>query len=226
MDSQLYQSLYNTLPAEVIQAQHNEDKRRLSFADGVITPLAQAGITAGVLTLPIVSAAWSFHWPGNVGQWAVLTFTFTLALSWALLLRRWVSSTTPIWERLTGRDLNNDGWIGEPDEEPQPQPIRVQVSAADGKSSTFATFNLSPHKLAELAGGILTGRPFSESEWSGGGRPFTRAEFRELRAELLKRGLLLPAGDEARQGFRFSPAGRAVLRHFADQHSPTGGASA
>jgi hypothetical protein len=75
-------------------------------------------------------------------------------------------------------------------------------------------------QLGKLAAGVLSGRPFSESEWCGSGasRPYSQRGFRELRAVLLDRGLCCWRNpDVPTLGVVLTAVGRAVFRGIAEQ---------
>jgi hypothetical protein len=79
--------------------------------------------------------------------------------------------------------------------------------------------------MEELAVGILLQhRTFTHREWTGSAAPFSDAEFRDLRRELVKRELIrLTSDKDPRQGFKLTLAGRKMLEQFLpDAPSPTG----
>ena len=99
--------------------------------------------------------------------------------------------------------------------------VEVEVSKPDSKQMTFLDLPGDRQQLGQLASGVLAGRSFSEGEWSGGGRPYSRSEFRELRGELLERGLLTWRNHDApAQGVQLTAPGRAVFRRLAGDARP------
>jgi hypothetical protein len=64
-------------------------------------------------------------------------------------------------------------------------------------------------------GMLNDGRTFSEKEWCGAGRPFSVNGFRELRSEMIRRGLLARKSEkDHRQGYELTEDGKAVLGQF------------
>lgn len=82
---------------------------------------------------------------------------------------------------------------------------------------SFLDVPLSVDALVELARGLEIGRPFSESEWTGAGRPFSKSDFRQLRSRLLEARLLeWRHPDYPAQGVQMTPIGRAVFGRISD----------
>jgi hypothetical protein len=94
--------------------------------------------------------------------------------------------------------------------------VRVEISEPDARRMAFLNLPGTPEQLTTLARGLLLGRPFSEAEWSGGGRPYTRAEFRELRAQLIERGVCRWRDGGPSQGVEMTRAGVAVMERIAE----------
>jgi len=100
----------------------------------------------------------------------------------------------------------------------QTSPV-VQVEVHQPEKGRWAWLDLpgGPEQLEQLARGLASGRTLSESEWSGRGRLYTRAEFRELRGELLERGLAVWRSPGApTQGVELSAVGRQVMSRIAE----------
>lgn len=169
-----------------------------------------AGIAAGVLAavLPVDFSPWA----AGVVVWAVTTF-----VSWLSYRGHWQA----LLEKALGVDLNGDGQIGEPAEpEPTPQPLRVELYQDGGRQGDFIDLPYRD-RLPALASGLLAGRQFSQTAWTGGGQLFSRAEFEELRGELLRRGLARWKNENApAQGLEVTPAGRAILKRIASTPTP------
>jgi hypothetical protein len=98
-----------------------------------------------------------------------------------------------------------------------PQVLTVEVFDPVRKHVALLDLPGGPDALAELAHGLLAGRTFSEADWTGQGRPFTRATFRDLRGQLLERGLLCwrRPGSPA-QGVVLTTVGRHVFARLAE----------
>jgi hypothetical protein len=138
---------------------------------------------------------------------------FVLVGGWMLLQRRWLSLTA--LERALGVDLNNDKVIGEA----EPRTVRVQLE--DVKENGHYHVDIvdlpgSPKKLQLFAEGLLNGAPCSEKQWAGKGLLFGTQEFRTLKSEMQRRGLLAYVNPrEPRQGLELTKAGRAVMKRLA-----------
>jgi hypothetical protein len=73
-------------------------------------------------------------------------------------------------------------------------------------------------QLEALARGLLAGASLSEAQWTGGNGVFTRSQFSQLRAELIKRGLAAWNNSHTTaRGAALTPAGRAIMRTFAGE---------
>lgn len=182
---------------------------------GAWLPLAQSlisGILAGAVVLA-VGIAW--HWPR---PWVAAFVVGTVAMLWF-----WIRSASH-WTRLTRSGDNPDPVLI-----PQPQPaevVRVELAevSSNGHLRGMELIDLpaSHSQLSELASGILNDdQSLAERVWVGPRRPFTPKEFRELRAEMVRRGLLITLEGDPRQGFILTVAGRHVLAGFLSP-SPTG----
>ena len=189
-----------------------------SLRDGVLVPILQALATgilsglalAGVLWLAGVESAW---------RWSLALIPVVWLVMWLASLSHWRASL----ERLLNRDLNNDGVIGEQPvriiEQPSPE-VRVILERDNGRETDFIDLPAQPEQLRQLADGLLSGRQFALSAWSGTGAPFSRSEFERLRDELIKRGLARWRNANAQaQGAELTLPGRAVLRRFASDAS-------
>jgi len=174
-----------------------------------------AGIAAGVVCAVI---GFDFSaWAGGAVVGVLVTFG-----SWLTFRGHWQA----VIERALGVDFNGDGIIGEPQAPtlPEPAPLRIELLQDNGARGDFIDLPYR-EKLPELASGLLSGRQFSQTVWTGGGRLFSRAEFENVRGEMIRRGLARWKNPAApAQGAELTPAGRAVLRKLAgrDSPSPTG----
>jgi hypothetical protein len=191
---------------------------------GAWLPFLQSSLT-GVITSTVVvviayalRARFPWSWGGALG-------VIAWALTWYQLQKHWFSLTA--LEQVTGLDINRDGVIGDPDQVPESRIIHVRMDETT-KAGHFhqVRFDLpaSSTQMQELAIGVLQeGRPFTHREWTGAGAPFSDAEFRALRNEMIRRELMAPAsGKDARQGYVMTDAGRQVLESFLpDAPSPT-----
>lgn len=181
---------------------------------GCLLPVAQSGVTFALLALLTYAAA---RWQGwsSPGWLALVVGAAGALLVWTsgvLVWRRDVYGEEPVYRA--------------PVPVQNAQSVRVELAENNGARLNLIDLPASAEQLAALASGLLTGASLSESTWAGGRGLFTRAEFSQLRAELLRRGLARwnSPGTPAR-GAALTPAGRAVMREFAmltdGQPSPT-----
>jgi len=95
--------------------------------------------------------------------------------------------------------------------------VQVEVSEPEQGRWRFLDLPGGPEELEQLARGLMLGRSLAEAEWVGAGRPYTRSQFRELRGQLLERGLLVWRNPSApSQGVELNAAGRAVFGRIAE----------
>ncbi len=177
----------------------------IPLLQSVITGIL-AGIAAGVL-VGVLRVGFS-AWAAGFSTWALVTLG-----AWLSFRGRW----QVVIERALGVDLNHDGVIGEPELPPQPEPqsLRVELLQEGGRRGDWIDLPF-PDKLPALAAGLLEGRQFTQTVWTGGGRLYSRAEFEAVRGEMLRRGLARWKNPQApAQGAELTPAGRAVLRKLA-----------
>jgi hypothetical protein len=189
---------------------------------GALLPFIQAGMT-GIITCLVIAIVFSslrfkspWSWGGTIGAIA-------WGLTWLSLQRHWFSLTS--LEQITGLDLNKDGSIGKPPENNAHIPDRfVQVRLSDSPSNGnlhIVNFSLpaSAEQMNKFAEGLHSGTTLSERNWTGPGRPFSIEQFRRLRIELQKRGLVTPNSDkDGRQGFILTESGEAFILEYL---SPT-----
>jgi len=202
--------------AAVRAAPVEQPVERLSTLESdVYVPALQALLLAVVWGLAAVVVAAVVVIISGLAWWfaaAVFVVVVVVVLAWqataGVQLRREL-----LWrqEVLEGVDLDDDGVVG--------PPMRVEVT--EGRQVRFVDFGVDEERVAQLARGVLAGRPFSEGEWSGRGAPFSLREFRRLRGELIERGLAAWVNERAHsQGVVLTAAGRAVFRRIAN--SPSG----
>lgn len=175
--------------------------------------LLQSVATALIVGLVVwavgLAAGWLDAWkPALVGG------MLGLGGWWMFSLRRWT--------RLT--DGGMDGGKPRPDEYDgedagTPRVVRIQIDkvTAEGGYQQYKMYDLpaTEEQMGRLAEGLERGLPFTEREWAGAGRPFSSAEFRELRGELIKRELIrLRSEKDPRQGFELTEEGRQVFGEF------------
>lgn len=174
---------------------------------GCLLPVGQCGVTFVLLALLTYGAA---RWQGwNSPGWiALVTGAAGALLVWASGVLAWRRDVYGVEEP----------YHPTPSPALQVQNVRVELAQETDGARRLNLIDLpaSADQLAALAHGLLTGASLSESTWTGGRGLFTRAEFSQLRAELLRRKLAAwnSPGTPAR-GASLTPSGRAVMRQFA-----------
>jgi hypothetical protein len=174
---------------------------------GVVVPALQALVTGLFTGL----AAWPLGLLNNWEQAGLIALVIgagVALLTWTIAARHWQR----VLELREGIDLQPDPLPGA-----EPESItRVTMVNQEGTSGEFLDLPCNQDQLITLAAGLLRGQSFSLGSWTGRGRPFSRADFGRLRAELLARGALEWRNPRApAQGLALSSPGRAMMRHFA-----------
>jgi hypothetical protein len=185
---------------------------------GALLPLTQTIITAAVFGVVSLVLLWLAD-VRHPEKYALAIACISLAVSWWKSYRHWFDLTTI--EHILNTDLDGDGQIG--NAEPEYVHIRLsEVTPDKHYRSNDIDLPISEEKLSTLAAGLLMGRPFSEREWAGTGKPFSSPEFRNLRAEMIKRGLVELANEkDTRQGYVLTHAGKSIMEHYSPYSSPS-----
>lgn len=182
---------------------------------GWLLPLLQAA-TTGLLTGAAAHALASlFSWQQSPG------FAFGLSVAALAWLRYRPGNTVtaddaswPTWQNFFPTQQNT--------EPAQAQTVRVEVIEEQGRKGQYIDLPATAGQLQRLAAAVLRGASLSEGQWTGAGAPFSRAEYRQLREELIRRGLASWRNPHApAQGFELTAAGRAVMRRLADLQTTT-----
>lgn len=185
------------------------------MVDGVIVPVLKSmffGFTSGILAgllcwaLALNLSPWL--------AWAIVWFGVT-ALSF------WRYSERAQWmiERITGADLNGDGFVGIPQPELPAPHLRVDLIENGGKIGEAGAFIDLPYpeRLPEFAQSVLRSQTFAQSLFVGTGRLFTRGEYDTLIDALITAGLARWKNtDHHNQGIDLTYAGKSVLKKIAE----------
>lgn len=141
------------------------------------------------------------------------------ALTWLILLVRFL--------RLC--EASAYGWA-EPEAQPETtvtkhvETVRIELIQEAGRHVQIVDLPIDNDRLCILADGLAAGGSMSEAIWTGAGQPFTRAEFRQLRDEFIKRGWAAwRRPDSPAQGVILTKAGMAVMRHLSGQAATRSG---
>lgn len=185
-----------------------------SIQAGVVIPALQAGISAGLAALAVGAAGRMLE----LQSWkdgAIMAAGAAGAGVWIWQLQAWTDHLRQEVRWLTGDQAAEPMPMAAP--EPIPAaPFKVHLTHDDNRTIEIIDLPTTPEKLAQLARAVLDGGTFSEAQWTGSGAPFTRAEFGQLRTELIRRHLLAWAapGTPAR-GVVLTRPGQAAFRYFA-----------
>lgn len=201
------------LPPTVLPSGHAERQYLHTTQAGVKVPLAQTFAT-GLIVYVVAQIFMLLLDVLDGWKWALAFGALALLTSWFISYRHWFGLTRV--EEWTGWDINGDGSIGEP--ETHVVRIEMQRIEENGHLNVTKRFDLplSEDELVSLARGLMTGVPFSEREWTGSGKLLSLSRFRELRSEMIRRGLLdLANGKDARQGYALTADGEAIMRDYA-----------
>lgn len=182
--------------------------REPTVASDVAVPALQAVFSAFLVAV-IVGLAWVI-WDFPEPKVAMfISGGLTLILWWFLGL---ALSRSTMWtvERIIGDD-----------EEPEPLTPSLRVEIAEDDNHWRVGRMPIPDGIDLVARGVLRGRPLSEKEWTGSGKPLSQRQFRAIRDEMMECGLARWKNPgEPRQGAELTPAGRAVMRKLAQGKAP------
>jgi hypothetical protein len=193
--------------------QHVPDRQFLhTRTAGFDVMLLQSLATGLMLFAGVLVIGFTFGWMDPLKYATVSGVAGTIGW-WLFSIKRWTSLTAADAPQVQVRSVDHDG------DPSTPRIVRVQIDKVEeGGVKQWKMFDLpaTDEQMAELAAGLLKhGRPFSEREWAGNGRPFSSNEFRDLRSELIKRGLIaLKSEKDTRQGYGLTDEGKAVFEQF------------
>ncbi len=158
----------------------------------VLVPLFQAVITGVFVAAAATVASWYLATRNITINLYIFAGSFILvaAFVWVKLL---ADHNRLLWhvERLTGRDFDGDGYIGEPPErEPDQVVVVVRRPQKEGENVEFLHYGVHRAALEKFARAALRGESLAVNRWTGSGAPFSRGEYENLRAALKSDGLL------------------------------------
>jgi hypothetical protein len=175
----------------------------------VNVPIKQVIVTTVFVAIAILTISFMFDArdPFTV---ALYSLGITPLVMWLFLQRRWLHLTA---ERILNIDIPG----GEAQKPTEARTVKIQIEQVkDGHyQSSIIDLPCTDDQLEALAVGLKSGRKFSEKEWAGPGRPFSIDGFRELKAVMLKRNLIVQKNEkDARQGFIPTDAGQALIEQY------------
>lgn len=167
------------------------------------------GLTSGTAVASLAGlAAWPPGWTWL--QTAGASWTIIQAITWILLLRRWASFASPTSQPAFDTPESDPATIHEP------KTIRLEIITNAGRTTQYMDLPITEAQLTAIAQGLTHGIHFTEAAWTGKGKLLSRSQFRQIRDELVKRQLLVPASlKDHRQGYVLNRAGSELIRQFA-----------
>jgi len=177
----------------------------LTLTVGVVLPLLQAAVSG--LLIGILSGVLIYLYGGALSL-AVIIALSSSCIAWLVGMRWWRSAVTPPVESVPVQTST---------EIIEPQSVRVELLSDGKRKSQYIDLPVNAQRLRVLARGLMDGANFTEAEWCGSDGEFTRAEFAKLRAEMLRRGLLIPnSPHSSARGFSLTRGGKAAMEYFAE----------
>lgn len=171
----------------------------------VIIPLMQAGVS-GLLLCSSILALWTLaENPISKLTLGFTVLTVAMTITWINLILRW---SRFVWEveDVTGKDLNQDGRIG------ASETIKLEIHHKPSDRIQFMNLPMNKAQMQKLFIGLQQGLPFSENVWSGGGKPFTRDEFRGVRDVMVAKGWVRYRDERARNlGLELTQEGKSII---------------
>ena len=111
-------------------------------------------------------------------------------------------------ESMTGRDLDGDQVIGEPE-----TVVRVELVDKAAKQVRFVDLPVSDAKLADVARALNTGSAFSRPALVDQRRALSQGEYHALAKAMLDAGLVRDLAGNKRE---LTPPGRALMRRLLE----------
>jgi hypothetical protein len=190
----------------------------LGWLAAVGLPAAQALFTGFVIWALVYAICWAagLPRPGVIGLCFGL---LAILIMWLIAINSWHSAAY----------YQPQVYVSQPeiveaeqyDMLPEPTPIRVRITDADGMGETWSSLPCTEPQMRALCAGLAAGVPFAYANWCGAGKPFSRTEFEGVRDEMLQRNLIRWVNPTSRQaGVELSPGGRALVRTFAASTTP------
>jgi hypothetical protein len=190
--------------------------RAATVPSDVWVPALQSAIS-GVPVGVIVGVVMALNDKPHPLGWGIVAGGVGFCAAWHIIL---ADHRRALWiiEKVTGRDLDDDGFVGEPEWEGEPEQIQVEIKEVDkyGRTKHYNFIKLpigvTPKKMRALAIATMgNNTPFSRRELSG---IISADQYRELRKTMLKGGLLTPKTKGKNPPVELTPSGRAMLRQY------------
>ena len=186
------------------------------LVDGFLVPAGRSlfiGLSAGAF-VGIASAAagapFSAWLAFGLGWLAVQTVAFMV----------FVHQAQYLLECLYGIDLNGDGVVGVP-EQPSHDQVEIKLYSNNGNSMERFDFPGTADQLREFSRGVMSGMGLEKELWSGDGKVYRPVDYKNLRAEMIRRGWIQHKNGSTNQICELTDLGRQALQAYAGVPSPT-----
>jgi len=180
----------------------------------VMVPMFRAivtGVLVGILVSVMATAA---DWPKSV---PAIAGAFVTCVVW--LAKGLSDKAIYIQEEASGIDLNGDGQIGKP----QPT-FRIEDVTRHGNATQMRYMDMpgGPERFAQWGAAILNGRSLGEARWTGLGRLYKKADYQEMRDELIdKEWAAWKKADHHASGWYITEKGELKLREWLIAYART-----
>ena len=199
----------NDLPARADFGEYvrSEPVRAASWESDVLVCFGQSLGSGAFVTLFACGLAVWQGWPWFI---PALAGAFTAAAVWFVTVADGRSMLRRV-ERIVNRDLDGDGFKGEPVQ----HEYTVREQRADGSESwqIIVGLPIEPDTLREFARGVLAGRTSTHS-WAG---VLERKHFEQVRDRLISGGFARWSTGNKNQGWELTSKGRAWFTALASE---------
>lgn len=182
-----------------------------TFKAGALIPGVQAFLSGVFFSLVVVGVCLLVG-KEKAGVYLLVGGSGCAFITWLVLLRHWLR----LVDACAGIQPVQ---VVEPTPVFQPSTVRVELIEQENGAVRGEYLNLpvTPSQLRLLAEGVVSGSPLSENAWCGSARPFTKAQFHQLRSELIERGWLCWRNLNApAQGVEVTHVGRRVFTFLSE----------
>jgi len=192
--------------------QRSEPIRQPKWESDVLVPLGQS--LASGLFISLAAVPLNLYWLHGPFWTPLVIGGAAAGLSWLVLLsdhrhllRR--------FERVVNRDLDGDGYTGEPQTVQHEYTVKEERSDGSQSWQIMVTLGIEPERLRKFAQAVLGGESTGTNRWTtGNGKLFERGEYERLRDDLIARGFAKYATGK-NHGWSLTAKGRAWFRALA-----------
>lgn len=184
----------------------------------VLIPLAHSLIFSTALTLFYYGNRYGINWLTVFAALWFISYGVAVALrqSWAgVVAERFLGISWVVIERQADGDDDDYQRVQYDDDYRHfPSAIEMQITPSHTRRVDIPKW-IDPVKFTLLARGIADGVAFSEQEWTGSKKPFSRREFTDLRQWMDDKGLAqLKDTRYPQQGWIITPYGERAMKQW------------